>query len=327
MKTSLANINSKNIIINSSMRYWQRALSVLSLNADNLTYSCVDRFTVGREGASQANDAVERVLSSPLPKYKYSLKFTRGAGVASDAFVLNQKVESLFSKEMLNQNAVVSFYLMPDTANLSEVRAILNTTSVEDDFSDINLTERSNTVLDISQATVGQFDRYIVKVPRASLTNIENGVMLSIKCTRSNGDQFEGKIFGVMIHAGIEAKDFELRSEDETEELDLCQRYFGKSYETDTPVGTVTTTGQLADNTFNNTSVNLYFQIHFKIRMRVIPNFISYSNVTGAANFVSKGGVDTAYGLAAIGSTSASININNTGNQGTTMQWSADAEL
>lgn len=131
-----------------------------------------------------------------------------------------------------------------------------------------------------------------------------------------------------MLNEGDYAAKFQLSSKEKLKEVDLCHRYFDKSYDLETAVASITDVGAIHDNTYNNTSVGLFFQFNFKKKMRATPIVTPYSPTSGNANVVWKASVgDIAVATYPVGESSARVSINNTGNQGARAHWTASAEL
>lgn len=99
-----------------------------------------------------------------------------------------------------------------------------------------------------------------------------------------------GTLSLVQLEKGNYATDFEQRSI--SEEITLCQRYYQKSYDLDTPAGTPTVVGYVGDNANGTQAANLSINITFNTRMRSIPSISLYSSATGAVGKLRGGGTD-----------------------------------
>jgi hypothetical protein len=87
------------------------------------------------------------------------------------------------------------------------------------------------------------------------------------------------QITGVQLEKGSTASSFEYRPY--TTELQLCQRYYAKTYDIGTAVGTATSTGWIGTN--NNSSGVGYVNWRFPVAMRTTPTTIQYQ-ANGATN-------------------------------------------
>jgi hypothetical protein len=114
-------------------------------------------------------------------------------------------------------------------------------------------------------------------------------------------------------------------------ELALCQRYFEKSYNVETPVGTSTRVGQ-ADWQATSTD-RLNGTISYKVTKRGAPTFTCYSNlgVAGSVGPVNTGGtIGAGFAIANSGTSSPQYLINGSGLTIGNMygfQWTAESEL
>ncbi|RIA19064.1 hypothetical protein DFO63_4183 [Stenotrophomonas sp. AG209] len=136
----------------------------------------------------------------------------------------------------------------------------------------------------------------------------------------------------VQLEAGSSASAFDYRSD--ALELALCQRYYEKSYNADTPPATVTTVGQVAFFQYGlpNTNYAGGMTTAFKVSKRADPSITLFSPLTGATgklhnagNANDVNGSATDIGQSGFFAQSASFGPTNTINL--RWQWAADAEL
>ena len=116
-----------------------------------------------------------------------------------------------------------------------------------------------------------------ISVPAAATTGIE--IVFSV------GAQTSGTwtIGNVQLEAGTVATPLERRSHGL--ELALCQRYFFKTYDPNTPPGTVTTNG-CTIGTANGATARPTVNVFFPVSMRAAPTVSLYSPGTGALGAV-----------------------------------------
>lgn len=107
------------------------------------------------------------------------------------------------------------------------------------------------------------------------------------------------------------------------DELTLAQRFYEKSYGTETDPGTVTTSGAVTVNNDDTASNNCRFNIFFKTRKAVLPTITLYNAGTGAAGGWAGATVTTV----AIGSHAVAMNAFFGGNGNSIGHWAANAEL
>jgi len=142
------------------------------------------------------------------------------------------------------------------------------------------------------------------------------------------------QITGVQFEKGPTATPFEYRPFGT--ELALCQRYFEKSYNLNTAVGTLTTDGAFIG--YPNALNTIYFanpQISFKAEKRAKPSMVSYNTANGSsATFRADGSpgvaeVDDGQPLFESGTKVAYVGSSTTFGRTSyhRIQWTADAEL
>lgn len=133
-----------------------------------------------------------------------------------------------------------------------------------------------------------------------------------------------GTVSNAQFELGSYATQFELRSF--TQELQLCQRYFEKSYDYALAVGTI---GQSYNNTMSGANGNYRSTQGFKVYKRTTPTMTLYNPGTGAIGSIR--GEDNSNPTAVIGSTQSTFAVLNTAgvsiNQAFYYHWTADAEL
>ena len=99
----------------------------------------------------------------------------------------------------------------------------------------------------------------------------------------------EWLITGVQLEVGTSASDFEFLPYDVN--LKRCERYFQKSYEVLTPVGTDTFTGMAIMRNYSaGDKTNNPFYTPFQTRMRATPTMTIYSKAGNSAKIVTGGG-------------------------------------
>jgi hypothetical protein len=135
---------------------------------------------------------------------------------------------------------------------------------------------------------------------------------------------------GVQLEAGTTASPFEYRQYGT--ELVLCQRYFAKSYDIATAVGTATRNGYVNWN-WQNLSNYGTVTVYLPVRMRAAPTSTNYNpdltNTVGGRYW--NGSAEVAFTGSMDGWTNYQSNIifnkNSTNSTNMLIQWTADAEL
>jgi hypothetical protein len=277
----------KNRIINGDMRISQRNVNN-SVAANDASYAA-DRFKLGRSGGS-SSVTIQRVSDAPAG-FTYSIKALVGTGAApasGDFFAFTQAIEGLNIEDFAFGNSSakpisLSFWAKSSIAGVYAValtnggvsRSFVTTYTI----TTANAWQYVTVSLpgDIAGAwatdtTVGlrvYWDLGCGTVNNASVLNSwQSGSTLvsSSAATRivsTTGASFQ--ITGVQVELGTSATAFEKLHYGL--QLTLCQRYFEKSYDLDTPVGTVTYSGMHGSIAINTADFYDLMGIRFKARM------------------------------------------------------------
>ena len=135
-------------------------------------------------------------------------------------------------------------------------------------------------------------------------------------------------ITGVQLEKGSTATSFDYRPY--TTELQLCQRYFEKSYNIDVVLGTATSAGSFRNVTVALSSGLPAHHVYFAVAKRAAPTVTVYNPTTGATGSLR---LDTAADVAAtaasIGTSGCDINVSASVVSGNPFsgQWAAAIEL
>jgi hypothetical protein len=137
---------------------------------------------------------------------------------------------------------------------------------------------------DSATALVLRFDLgcgsgYITETPKIWQASNVLTTAECIKLVAVAGATYE--IGGVQLEAGTEATEFEFLTFQQA--LNWCRRYFQKSYDVDTVLGSITNNGALCNRTIGVAEWNGF--VNFSVPMRVVPSVTVYSPVTGAAGY------------------------------------------
>lgn len=112
-------------------------------------------------------------------------------------------------------------------------------------------------------------------------------------------------------------------------ELIRCQRYFEKSYNYSILVGAVSTGGRWEELRNKTTGIQQFGQVVFKTRKRGSPTVITFSDASGAANFVAQDdGSAVASTVSAQGEGAARVTWTNGASRfGATFHWTASSRM
>ena len=252
---SLTNVPSvnPNILINGGFDVAQRGTTISGIGSSKYT---LDRWEATSSGA---DSTVTQVSGATYPK---ALRLT-GAGSTTGTY-LKQKVESVNSRHLAGQTATFSVYLRASTAKTVEF-SIKYATST-DNFggtTSIATTNFSVTTTDTKFTWTGS-------IPSAAIT----GIQVQLKISSQGSAWYEAS--NAKLEIGSLATDFEPRGYGE--ELALCQRYYEKSFNQGTAVGTATAVGSIYTgvNDGSNTTGYLGGTHSFRVSKRTNPTLVVY---------------------------------------------------
>jgi hypothetical protein len=131
----------------------------------------------------------------------------------------------------------------------------------------------------------------------------------------------------VQLESGDVATPFEIRSFQQ--ELQLCQRYYEKSYDVDTPPGTISNSGIIATYSGATGIGGVRISFQYKQTKRASATVIAYSGTTGASGVIrDESGADRAAIVVANGTCGATLSNNvSTNAAGHNTHFTASAEL
>jgi hypothetical protein len=302
-----------NRIINGDMRIDQRNAGA-SVTPANGNYT-LDRW---QYEASQASKfTVQRNAGSVTPPAGFTnyLGMTVASAVsvgASDYFILEQRIEGLnvadlawgtasassitlsfwvrssltgtFSGGLANSayNRAYVFSYSISSANTWEQKTI----TVPGDTTGTWLTDNGIGIqLRFSLGAGSTYSASAGSWGTTAAWNVTGGVSV----VGTNGATFY--ITGVQLEAGTVASPFERR--DYGRELMMCERYYQKTYNTDSAVGSITTVGAaIARASASSSTFFLELQRFAQVAMRATPTVTAYSTATGTAGRVHVSGSD-----------------------------------
>ena len=341
MNINLSDNLGKNLIINPSMDIAQRGTGPFI----NTGYT-VDRFTM----TTGRSLSINRVASVPTWSSSiYSLELTNASLVTAPASYttrLIHRVEGYNIRRLKGKNAILSFNVKGNFNGQSSVtlgNSVLDQSFVQtynittgwtrvvvkigsNDFS-VGTWDLFNGIgLDISWNLESSAD-----LQSANTGSWQNSLILGTPSDYKFNDTVGNKVWisDVALHEGIEEIPFEKLTRDYPKELQLCQRYFEKSYDIDTPIGSVgIAQGRLRMNTNNIGRWSTYAS--FKVTKRVIPGYQIYSAVTGAPGVYDDESAGTQKTASAFESGLSGLSIrasNASGSGDSSVHWAVDAEL
>ena len=270
----------KNLLINGSFLFWQRATSFTVTTTSG--YRAADRFYVKAVGSS-ASFAFSRSTDTPSSnKFKYSARMLENGDATTNSMFIQQRIEAVDILPYIGEEVTVSAWTK---RNLGVAKFNIRTpvSNTEDSW---NADLQSDTI----QSSSANFslapgiwvqETYTFTVPAAAV----DGLSVEIEVGPYTGvaDFFTT---GWVLNPGTTATDFTMAGNTVGDELSFCQRYYEKSYDLDEFPGDITTRGAVVTNSTidaTNTSADINNQCVYKVTKRAQPTFTMYSTITGAS--------------------------------------------
>ena len=314
-------IGRKNYLINGNFDIWQRGTSLTGQTGN--VYLC-DRWKAEASGSTysyqQGSFTAGQTDVPNNPKYFVNITVTG----ADDFARIEQRIEDV--NTLSGQTVTFSFYAKYTTNQPTDMRIQLTQVFGSGGSSLVN----TDLTPDFTLTTSWQRFSYTTTVPSVSGKTIGSGSYIGFRIMNPNNEVSDFQIAQAQVELGSVATNFEIRPI--AEELELCQRYYAKSYNQATVPGTAsTTTGAINHVVSAGTSNGDRNTIFLPQTMRTSPTVTLYSTVTGTAGKarIEQTGTDIDVTAYYIGESNINYYLN--GSQTTThtsqIQYQADAEL
>lgn len=345
----------QNFIINGAMDFWQRVVAATSSLASGDTEYTADRFFSSNQGAtaktievSRDTDVPSAAASGLAALYSHKTEVTVAAGSLANAAdlltPLDQRIEGLNYAAMHGKKVTVGFWFKASVAGsytlalngAAFTRSYVTTFSVA-----------SNAWTYISKT---------IQLENSGSYNLSNGVGLELTIGAISGSSFSTGVldqwqtgnyysaassvnWAATLNATIrialvsvvngdrsQLGSFARAGRNISEELELCQRYYEKSYDQATALAAATAEGAesyVAANAFMRPMIN------FKTRKRAQPAITLYGWTSGTVGVAERdGGTQVALGSETLGERSFTTQGNgHTDGAEYRFQWQASAEL
>lgn len=337
----------RNLIINGAMTVAQRGTSFTS--AANNTYP-VDRFRVYRNGMD--NLVYDLSQSSTAPEgFANSLKLDVTTAETASADNENLKIVTRIEAQNIQ-------HLLYNTSNAKSVTfsfwvrsSTTGTYAIEIYTADPNR-QITNTYT-INTADTWEYKTVTFVGDTSGAINNDNGIgldiswFLSVPSNYNSGDSTSWRTYnndgrgygqtadvasttgdfyitGIQLEVGDTATPFEHRSF--SEELQLCKRYYEKSYNHDDAPANTSGRGRLGFYPYGFNS-NARFPFRFTVEKRANPTMTAYSSNNGTSGKMNDGGGnDYSVSFTAIGTNGAEM-VGSQTEDGFFGHWTASAEL
>lgn len=271
----------RNFIINGGMDYFQRGgVSAAVALGTSFDYITADRFDM-RVTGTWTTPTSGRSSTQLGDVARYSHLFQGTPTALGDTFVKRQKIESVFAKELVDEK--ISLALLYSGNNFTTLTITMYTADVEDDFSAVTqVDQKVITILDDSTVNQAVWE----DIPTAS--GATRGLMIEFEFSGlgalSATNLYTGEI---KLNIGSDVQDFGYFNSDPISELDICQRYFTKTYKINDDVGTITNNNNMIMNGLTiNLGVAPIRPFVFPVIMRTVPSITHYHPFNGSATSV-----------------------------------------
>jgi len=250
--------NFKNLFINGDMSIAQRGTTSSSEGINT-----VDRWRLNT-GTQQ-----EQKTDTPDARFSNSFEATGTVSGSSGYAVVYQRIESKNVLPACGQTCTLSMYVKNTGTSTVDVTVEVYRANSTDDFSGLTLVSALG-----NQAITTSWNRITFPsftVPDAAATGLE----VRIFRYDASNDQ-EWLLTGCQLEAGTSASDFEFLPFDVN--YKRCARYYQKSYNVGTAVGTASLTGTFVSGGSAGGATTGYLEgsISFNNRMRSAPTMVFY---------------------------------------------------
>jgi hypothetical protein len=294
----------KNFIINGAMDFWQRGTSFISPSnayvSDRWFYikSSTATHTISRSTSVPSLSQSGFIFPSSI---RFNLTNPQGTLASNGFVVLEHRIEGIIFAPLASKPITISFWVNATRTGIYSVyfrnqnltRSFVSTYTINQsntwEKKSITLTHDTNGTWNYANS-IGLHVGFALAAGSSysipSLNTWADGDFIShsscINGVQSGSTDFF--ITGVQIEEGISASNFERSGGSLSHELQLCQRYFEKTYDLDVAPGTSTPVGRYAFRpsslgVMNNSS---WLYIPFKVQKRAVPMVAPYASA--AAN-------------------------------------------
>lgn len=344
----------KNKVINGGFDFWQRGTSLAYSNANFSDFYTADRFTTvksnhtGTVTVTQESDVPSELQNNVKYSYKTEVTGVLPSPAAADFTSIVHRFEGNMVKDLYDKEVIFSFYVKSNQIGKKSF-AVRNGDSSFSYVSDYEIlqvdTWERKTIKVYIDSSLGNFytdsqrgfhidwslclgSNYIANTTDEWVAGSKVISNEHVNLQTDLGNYIQ--ITGVMAYDAEFGEDipFQRAGRNYAEELQLCQRYFEKSYNIDVAPGTNNDNGALY-TTVEVSTGNSYsnFQVQFKVTKRAIPTCTPYSTSGAAGKIINNSGDINAI-VDDVGEQGFVIKNSVTtvaGNQ--SVQYTADAEL
>ena len=309
--------SAKNYVINGNFDVWQRSQNAVGVNGYG--YFAPDRFAFATANATanisrqEFANGQEEVPNNP----KYFLRYEL-TNPGSPNAILYHKVEDI--RILAGQTCTLSFYAKASSN-------ITLTTDFQQVFGsggsaivDGNADKVDHSVGTSWQKFTATFNFYSVTGKTIGVANF-----LQMRWYFPNNTNITIDFAQIQLEKGSVANNFEHRSR--SQEIFLCQRFYEKSYDLETPPSSITSNGYISERAIGS---DIDVNVPFRNTKRAIPSVIIINPDTGTPGYVRNYSNSTNVAMGAFYVGELSFNTAKGGlSNGQKLAWhfTADAEL
>ena len=317
---------SKNYIINGAMDFFQRQPTGTVNISTSQVYRAADRFLTYYAGTVTGTPYTGRNSNVPTSEFTLSCAIAGQRNAGTFQAVWYQRIESSIIKGLSNKNVCMSCWILPEVSGT--VKFLLSSYATAD-AGGTGTTIVEQTAVN---TTAGVWQRIEFTT---TLPDVSNGLGVYVIHLTPSGTDASPKAYsmtGLQLEEGVSASNFERAGGNIAGELQLCQKYYEKSYNLDVAPGSVSSATEISDRaTAAGTSTyGLQFAVKYKIPKRVSVTPTVYSsdgtsgvcrNFTGSTNAAMTSEGQTTNGFC-LRTNSAPVD-----NSAYGAHWTADAEI
>jgi hypothetical protein len=305
----------KNRIINGGMRVSQRG--TVSVSAGSPAYT-LDRWRINPTGASTS--VTQGTVGFGNQTYALQLN---GATSLTNVEV-QQRIEQANCYDLLSTNVTVSFWMYTNkSTGVSGAQLSLVAPSAADNWSSqISGSATTYTIPSFAQNTAT-----FVSYTFTTNANVANGLGILINTNTATVSGEWVQITGVQLEKGSTATSFDYRPYGT--ELQLCQRYYEKSYSMASIAGASTNTGKGSFNVGAAANTFWRWTQNYRVSKRADSTFTIYSTTGASGNVRLNNASDLAVSTEDAGENATAIFVSRNASLGDFFwwQWTASAEL
>lgn len=274
----------RNFLINGNFSYAQRGYNVNVSMLGSPSYQTADRWQVGYNSA-WTGTPVSNVQVSTVPPGSFStqallLQGTPNAKNADTNLQASQKIESIFSRQLADKTVTLStwYYAASGAGADATITVEFAYPSAVDNWT--SSTVFSTTTF--NPTAIGSWQQKLITLTLPP--NAASGISVRYKYGNLNtGGARQFYLTDCCLMLGERPSvEFVYAGRNAVEELQLCQRYYEKSYDINTAPGTITQTGSQRTHMVTTSQTNA--SIRFSVVKRATPLFAVYSTATGVVN-------------------------------------------